>query len=247
MLICIPHFVFLGIFVVFEVQGELKYSSETCQRAFDNEGSYTSKAGQELGEDDPFSIVMLCFHNWYREAANLDLVSWNSNLAKFAAEWAAVLKKDKQCGLMHSTFQDRQNKDKTGISGIIGENLAMSGISTGIKANRILEYGKKAVVGWFNEIQYYKFGGESESFNKCKMTGTTGHFTQVMWQSSTEIGCAYDVCGKKIVVVCNYFDVGNMLNDPAFKDDNFCALNKKLSSLEAPVDSMGTCSDFDEC
>ncbi|XP_075257363.1 uncharacterized protein LOC142349587 [Convolutriloba macropyga] len=172
MLIFIPHFVFLGIFVVFKVQGELKYSSETCQKAFDNAGSYTSKAGQELGEDDPFSIVMLCFHNWYREAANLDLVSWSSNLAKSAAEWAAVLNKDKRCDLMHSRTPGR------------GENLATFFITTGIEANRILEHGKEAVVGWFNESQYYKFGGESEDFNKCNMTDKTGHFTQLMWQSS---------------------------------------------------------------
>ena len=56
-----------------------------------------SKAGQELEENDPFSIVALCFHNWYREAANLDLVSWNSNLARSAAKWAAELQKDKGC------------------------------------------------------------------------------------------------------------------------------------------------------
>ena len=60
-----------------------------------------SKAGQELGEDDPFSIVMLCFHNWYREAANLDLFSWNSNMAKVAAAWAAILKKNNNCALFH--------------------------------------------------------------------------------------------------------------------------------------------------
>ena len=61
-----------------------------------------------------------------------------------------------------------------------GENLATFFITTGIEANRILEHGKEAVVGWFNESQYYKFGGESEDFNKCNMTDKTGHFTQVM-------------------------------------------------------------------
>ncbi|XP_075252359.1 uncharacterized protein LOC142344519 [Convolutriloba macropyga] len=235
MLISIPHFVFLGIFVVFEVQGELKYSSETCQSAFDNEGSYTSKAGQELEENDPFSIVALCFHNWYREAANLDLVSWNSNLARSAAKWAAELQKDKGCAYTRSGPKGR------------GENQAMFHISTGIKANHILKFGKEAVVGWFNESQYYKFGGESESYEKCKMTGFTGHFTQLMWQSSTYIGCAYAVCGILMDVVCHYIDMGNMFYVPVFKDDNFCALNEKMSSLKAPVDSMGTCSDFDGC
>ncbi|XP_075258845.1 uncharacterized protein LOC142350775 [Convolutriloba macropyga] len=233
MLISIPHFVFLGIFVVFGVKGELKYSSETCQKVFDNEESYTSKAGQELGEDDPFSIVMLCFHNWYREAANLDLFSWNSNMAKVAAAWAAILKKNNNCALFHSHSSTR------------GENLAL----IVVEANHLLKTGEKAIKRWFNDSQYYKFGGESESFNTCKMTSDPIRFTQLMWQNTTEIGCGYDLCDEDyfMVVVCHYSPRGNQRGKPMFQDRNFCALNEKMSSLEAPVDAMGTCGDFDGC
>jgi len=88
--------------------------------------------------------------------------------------------------------------------GPYGENLAAGfpSISSAIKA-------------WYGEKNMYNYGrpGFAES---------TGHFTQVVWKSSREIGCAFVECNGKHgtpgkYLVCEYSPAGNVVNDGYFK------------------------------
>ena len=46
----------------------------------------------------------------------------------------------------------------------------------------------------------------------------TGHFTQVVWKSTTQLGCGLAVNrGNKIYGVCNYSPAGNVVNAGFFK------------------------------
>ena len=36
-----------------------------------------------------------------------------------------------------------------------------------------------------------------------------GHYTQVVWKSTTEVGCGYAKCGNNIIMTCNYNPAGN--------------------------------------
>ena len=45
----------------------------------------------------------------------------------------------------------------------------------------------------------------------CTAGVTTGHFSQVVWKGSQEIGVGKAISsdGRKAIVVCNYFPAGN--------------------------------------
>lgn len=69
-----------------------------------------------------------------------------------------------------------------------------------------------AVVSWQGEEAYW-----SCQNNQCNAPSgsSCGHFTQVMWDSSTQVGCAM-VSGCKpgtdnvhVIIMCNYYPPGN--------------------------------------
>ncbi|SCU98324.1 LADA_0H12200g1_1 [Lachancea dasiensis] len=74
-----------------------------------------------------------------------------------------------------------------------GENLALGFNSTG------------AVSAWYNEYKLYDY--EKPGFSE-----KTGHFTQLVWEATTEIGCAYIDCGDYYgqYTICNYNPPGNV-------------------------------------
>lgn len=65
---------------------------------------------------------------------------------------------------------------------------------------------KKAVTKWYSEINVYDYSNPGYS-------DKTGHFTQVIWKSSTKLGCAisrYEKDNKKyVIVVARYYSPGN--------------------------------------
>ena len=71
-----------------------------------------------------------------------------------------------------------------------GENMAEGGFSN---AEEVVEL-------WYEEIEDY-------DYNNPVYTDDTGHFTQVVWKETTEIGCGYNSsCG---IYVCHYNPPGN--------------------------------------
>ncbi|KAA8900625.1 hypothetical protein TRICI_006183 [Trichomonascus ciferrii] len=78
--------------------------------------------------------------------------------------------------------------------GPYGENIAMG-----------YDSAEDAIKAWYEENKKYNFqaGQFSES---------TGHFTQMVWKSSTQIGCADVDCGDKgTFMACEYFPRGNVM------------------------------------
>ncbi len=75
---------------------------------------------------------------------------------------------------------------------------------------------------WYDEETDYNYKKPGFSHN-------TGHFTQIVWKATTEIGCASEVgCGNVLsyVWVCHYNQSGNYIGDfeenvlmPDFKND----------------------------
>ena len=56
---------------------------------------------------------------------------------------------------------------------------------------------------WYSEIQKY-------NFNRPGFSSETGHFTQMVWASTTEIGIGRAVKGQTTFVVANYLPPGNV-------------------------------------
>ncbi|KAL8425129.1 hypothetical protein Efla_006090 [Eimeria flavescens] len=88
-----------------------------------------------------------------------------------------------------------------------GENLFMSGASDAACAS--------AVGAWYSEIRV--FNGK---YPGGKWTLEAGHFTQLMWSTSTKLGCAKTLqCQGKTIIVCNYGPPGNWVGQPPFSEE----------------------------
>ncbi len=88
----------------------------------------------------------------------------------------------------------------TGHSGgSYGENLAWASYDLGEEGT---------VKFWYDEEPLY-------DYNNPGFSSVTGHFTQVVWKGTTEIGCGYasdcNNSGMKYVWVCQYNPPGNIL------------------------------------
>ncbi|KAF1806059.1 CAP domain-containing protein [Mucor lusitanicus] len=83
--------------------------------------------------------------------------------------------------------------------GPYGENLALGYSSW-----------TAAVNGWYSEVKNYDYSNPG-------FAGDTGHFTAVVWKSTTKIGCGVKTCnnlgkGYKLYT-CSYAPFGNIVGD----------------------------------
>ncbi len=104
-----------------------------------------------------------------------------------ALSWSGGLADTAQAWANRCVFEHSSNG--------LGENLAM-GTSGRQSVGQFVE-------DWYNEIGAYDFANGGFS-------GDTGHFTQVVWKSTTELGCGVAQCSGNDLLVCNYSPAGNM-------------------------------------
>jgi pathogenesis-related protein 1 len=133
-------------------------------------------------------------------------VTWSAALATYAQQWT-----DQTCtSPMHRSSPMMNGKP-------LGENLyASSGFGDTMA-------GKAAVDGWSGEVACYTYG-KFMTADKCDMTCTDnmhsdgcGHYTQVVWRTSVQIGCGVTTCGSgfnmQTEVICNYAPAGNFIGE----------------------------------
>ncbi|KAJ0963341.1 hypothetical protein J5N97_028463 [Dioscorea zingiberensis] len=139
-------------------------------------------AGKTLAQNSPEDYIR--GHNLARNAVGVGPVMWDESVAAYAREYAN--KRIGDCRLIHS-------------KGPYGENLFW-GSWTGFT-------GVDAVNAWASEKQYYNY-----TSNSCRPGQMCGHYTQIVWRSSTKIGCASLRCNNGgIFIICNYKPAGNVI------------------------------------
>lgn len=76
-----------------------------------------------------------------------------------------------------------------------------------------------AALYWAQEVTNYSY-----TSNSCAAGQQCGHYTQMVWRSSTHLGCGIRQCnsgspwgaGEWTVVVCNYSPPGNYIGEPPY-------------------------------
>ena len=134
---------------------------------------------------------ILHLHNQARADRQLPGLQWNADLAKAARGWARTLAAEGR--LRHSGWKERNGT---------GENLWI-----GTRGY----YGPASMIGAFiNEKQDFHPG----IFPKVSRTGRwedVGHYTQIIWPDTQQVGCALARSGGVDVLVCRYWPAGNYI------------------------------------
>lgn len=153
----------------------------------------------------------------FPESSNMAKVFWNKDLAKKAQDYADSLVKD--CKFAHNP--DR----KFGPNNImVGENLYSSATSKTISTDEMGNSLVKANVAWWAEKKDY----DTSKISPFVYSSSTGHFTQMAWADSNEVGCGYalyenDTFPSNELVVCNYIPAGNFMGEALYRTGKPCS------------------------
>jgi uncharacterized protein YkwD len=169
-------------------------------------GCGTSEAATKPGASASSSLAaeMVAAHNQARAKAKptptqaLPPLTWSPEAAKVAQAHA------NQC-----EFEHNKNRGKN-----FGENLAAAA-PPGSKTNA------QVVEDWVSEVADYSY-----ATNKCAPGKVCGHYTQVVWRNTTQVGCATAICKKNSpfgaqfptwqLWVCNYTPPGNFVGQKPY-------------------------------
>ena len=137
-------------------------------------------AAATAADEGPLAREMLAAHNAVRAKVGVPALAWSEDLARVAQEWANTLIAERRF--------DHRPKSK------YGENMfRMDGART---------TAQKVVERWASEAENFDYKA-----NRCK--GECGHYTQIVWRSTKEVGCAVARGGGREVWVCEYAPPGN--------------------------------------
>jgi pathogenesis-related protein 1 len=160
---------------------------------------------------------MLQAHDFWRGEVNAPEVSWSSPAAKMAQAWADQLKAE-GCQIRHNMAAARRET--------YGENIYRYWRSQPYEGFR--RDSKYVVNAWGEEKAYYDI-----ATNSCQPPagGMCGHYTQVVWAQSLQVGCGRAQCGDSEVWVCDYYPRGNYIGLRPFE----LAANINVTRVPAPV------------
>ncbi|HLL21526.1 MAG TPA: CAP family protein, partial [Kofleriaceae bacterium] len=130
----------------------------------------------------PTMAALVERHNVVRAKHCAGPLTWSPKLAQAAQAWAKSLEAQ-GCKFGHSPRNP------------YGENLA-AGTSGTLDGEAVTNM-------WYDEVKLYKFPSGGFSMQ-------TGHFTQVVWRQTTQIGCGVTTCNGMDIFVCEYDPPGNV-------------------------------------
>jgi uncharacterized protein YkwD len=167
-----------------------------------------SSSGGSSGDAGAAEQAWLAPMNAARTAVGESALHWDSIAAGVAQAWAA------QCNYEHNPDASSQYAAAGGTGGL-GENLAAGAPTLSVSG---------AVAAWLGEQQSY-----DHATNTCAAGEVCGHYTQIVWSTTTAVGCAQQSCttgspfggGGSIgpawqISVCDFNPPGNYIGEPPY-------------------------------
>lgn len=121
----------------------------------------------------------------------LSNVVWSETVAASAQAWADHLAVALGCDLEH------EDQD------VYGENLAMGTSLTPAQAVNL----------WASEKSRYTW---SPTYSMADFNAGSGHYTQLVWRQSTQIGCGRAICAQAVVISCRFSPPGNVISQSVY-------------------------------
>ncbi len=151
------------------------------------------KAESAFTSQEAKEIVRL--HNQARACVGVGAIKWSGKLAAYAQKWGAHLA---------ATGCNSKHRPRSGPwTQKYGENIFI-GSAGYYKAT-------DAAKSWKSEKQYYR----GQVLNQSNWY-QSGHYTQMVWRNSTQIGCGKVECNGQIIVICNYNPAGNLMGQKPY-------------------------------
>ncbi|KAK0634060.1 CAP domain-containing protein [Immersiella caudata] len=160
---------------------------------------------QQAPAGDDYVSTALYHHNVHRSNHSSGDLSWGSSYADYALQTA------KRCKFEH---------DLSPGGGGYGQNLAMYATSSGAQAFGANRAAAQAASNfWYNgELNKFPSNGYGSPTPDMGNFHGWGHFSQLVWTNTQQVGCASYLCPAGTMVsgmdawftVCNYFPAGNV-------------------------------------
>ena len=151
--------------------------------------------GQNLDRQE--IIQILTAHNKYRVDLDLNELVWSKNLENSSQKWADKL-------ISRNLFEHSNTEN--------GENIFMI---MGRDASTI-----EVVDDWASEKEYFNYKTRKCIKNCCDFVDCCphecGHYTQIIWRDTKEVGCAVSKLGSKQIWVCQYNPPGNYIGEKTY-------------------------------
>ncbi|XP_004687075.1 PREDICTED: peptidase inhibitor R3HDML [Condylura cristata] len=216
----------------------LAWTKGTTVRPFSGLGVSRYQGKRHISAQD--MRALLDHHNYirasvYPPAANMEYMVWDEQLARSAEAWAS------QCIWAHGPPQ---------LMRYVGQNLSMhSG-----RYRSVVDLVKS----WSEERRHYSFPAPGDCHRHCCRGSVCSHYTQMVWASSSRLGCAIHTCSSINVwgstwhqaayLVCNYAIKGNWIGEAPYKMGRPCSAcppsyqgSCKSNMCFSGVQSNGSC------
>ncbi|WP_458720794.1 CAP domain-containing protein [Candidatus Nitrosocosmicus sp. R] len=174
--------------------GTFPITSTESSDALPIDPTVINSTGNEQLQDVDLENTILNIHNQERAAVNVPALSWSSSLASNAQSWADQL-------LAQGKFEHSPDTS-------YGENIAQL---SRINSNPNEIDLSKMVQTWVDEKNSYD-GQPITNDNFMQF----GHYTQMVWKSTTEVGCGMASDTGKDILVCQYTPSGNQIGQSAY-------------------------------
>jgi len=193
------------------------------------------------GLDQASKDLLLAKHNELRQkvaagneagqpgASNMRKLVWNDELGDIAQRWAG------QCQFGHDDMRNLCDGTSVGQNAYLGET------SNEDYPEDVMPALGDAVQAWYDEVTNPGFS--SADINPYNFGDGWGHYTQVAWADTAELGCGmvyYEGHDQwfATLVVCNYAVAGNLIGAPMYLTGAGCGDCPAGTTCDSTFDAL---------